>query len=232
MWTGICHLGIRAVFLPTLSTFCQPHLSESFLNLGKQLLPLVPRPFSSWFRVESKGLFWESTADRHHTAFSWPQVLATPPQKLHKRLLHQAPCPMEAYGLNPAGSLLSQSLPCPEVPELQSGGGCMQGSVLAKVLCWKGGQDPAEPIVFCHVMYEVGEALGELRVGGLAWTLSWGSLASGLQWAVTLFTSLSFIFFIYEAEIIIPAHMAVVRIKLNHTYKILCVLPDILGITK
>ena len=26
--------------------------------------------------------------------------------------------------------------------------------------------------------------------------------------------------------------MAVVRIKLNHTYKILCVLPDILGITK
>lgn len=47
-----------------------------------------------------------------------------------------------------------------------------------------------------------------------------------------LFTSLSFIFFMYEAEIIIPAHMAVVRIKLNHTYKILRVLPDILGITK
>lgn len=33
-------------------------ISKSFLNLGKQLLSLVPQPFSSWFRIESKGLFW------------------------------------------------------------------------------------------------------------------------------------------------------------------------------
>lgn len=120
-----------------------------------------------------------------------------------------------------------QPLPCPEVPEFLSGDEGMQGLVWAKVLCWKGGQDLTN---FCHIMCEEGEAMAEFRVRGLAWSPPRGSLASGSQSEITLFTSLSLflylwkqdnISFICETEMIIPAYLVVTRIKLNHLYKTL-----------
>lgn len=71
-----------------------------------------------------------------------------------------------------------------------------------------------------------------MRWEHLAWTPQWGSLGSGLQLSVIALTFLSFTLLTREAERIIPTHMVVVRIKLNHRCKILCILPEILGITK
>lgn len=62
-----CHVGIGTGFLPSpkdpLPTLSLRGLPEPV----KTAVPLEPQPVSSQFRVKSKGLFWELTADTGST---------------------------------------------------------------------------------------------------------------------------------------------------------------------
>ena len=152
--------------------------------------------FSSWFRVESKGLFWESTQTGTSQPPPGPRH-RPPPVRSGTNASFTRPLPCGGSGMKACRLPALQPLPCPEVPEFLSGDKGMQGLVWAKVLCWKGGQDLTN---FCHIMCEEGEAMAEFRVRGFAWGPPRGSLASGSQSAITLFTSLSLFLYLWKED--------------------------------